>query len=420
MPTNDQNLPAITYYTPVELVGIYRNFLERKKSNNIVWLRGIYYPRTNQGAQWQYFYGTLKDVTHNVSVTLKISQQDRTRLQPNNLVLIGGIIELNPTSDGKVEIVVNVTRFEIIKDQVYTEDELKRIKLKQKKSATLSKNVNLEIGQVIFEGKRPKIALIIAQTTETTGDFEDGLRNARSAIDFVEERIAFTRTQELCALIRRLDSSGFTAIAIYRGGGVDPSTDVDKPEVLEAVVNMKTPFICGVGHQPEKIFMRQVADAWTTTPQGLGQLFYEIVENVAAKRNNSRAALVEEVKKQFIKQIEDSNNKNKELLAKITQMTEQQKEQTKTNKENIDKLHAENKRNLEAQQKQNEDLRKQLEDLSKSQKESLDKLTEQNAKERQHSRELEQKLEEISNDKSIYILIVFYLSIGFILGVVLM
>ena len=449
MPEGSNNLPAVTYYTPVELVGIYRNFLERGKSNNIVWLRGIYYPRANQGAQWQYFYGTLKDVTHNVSVTLKISQQDRARLQPNNLVLIGGIIELNPTFDGKVEIIVNVTRFEIIKDQVYTEDELKRIQLKQKKSAALSKNVNLEIGQVLFEGKRPKIALIIAQTTATTGDFENGLRNARSAIDFVEERIAFTRTQELCTLISRLDSSGFTAIAIYRGGGVDPNTDVDKPEVLEAVVNMKTPFICGVGHEPEKIFMRQVADAWTTTPQGLGQLFSEIVENVAAKRNNSRAALVEEVKKQFIKQIEESNKKNKELLAQIGKLTKQQEEQTKANKQNIEKINEQNKENLKTQQKKNDEalakfqaqskqqmetlqkqnaaLQKQLEDLSKSQKSTFDKLTEQNKqtntlleKERQRSVELERQLAAKPNYTSVFIVIaIIAAAVGYIIAQIL-
>ena len=35
-------LPSLSYYTPVELVGIYRSFLERGKSNGVVWIRGIY------------------------------------------------------------------------------------------------------------------------------------------------------------------------------------------------------------------------------------------------------------------------------------------------------------------------------------------------------------------------------------------
>jgi len=44
MPESAQKLPAVTYYTPVELVGLYRRFLEGGMRNNVVWLRGIYYP----------------------------------------------------------------------------------------------------------------------------------------------------------------------------------------------------------------------------------------------------------------------------------------------------------------------------------------------------------------------------------------
>lgn len=31
MPETTNNLPAVNYYTPVELVGIYRNFLEKRE-----------------------------------------------------------------------------------------------------------------------------------------------------------------------------------------------------------------------------------------------------------------------------------------------------------------------------------------------------------------------------------------------------
>lgn len=42
MPENNKSLPSVNFYTPVELVGIYRSFLERGMSNGVVWLRGIY------------------------------------------------------------------------------------------------------------------------------------------------------------------------------------------------------------------------------------------------------------------------------------------------------------------------------------------------------------------------------------------
>lgn len=110
MPESTSSLPTVNFYTPVELVGIYRSFLERGKSNGIVWLRGIYIQRPNQNNQWAAFYDELRDVNSNTSVTLKINRCDRDKLKHNSLVQIGGLIELNPYTNGSIQIVVNVTR----------------------------------------------------------------------------------------------------------------------------------------------------------------------------------------------------------------------------------------------------------------------------------------------------------------------
>ena len=110
MPESTSSLPTVNFYTPVELVGIYRSFLERGKSNGIVWLRGIYIQRPNQNNQWAAFYDELRDVNSNTSVTLKINRGDRDKLKHNSLVQIGGLIELNPYTNGSIQIVVNVTR----------------------------------------------------------------------------------------------------------------------------------------------------------------------------------------------------------------------------------------------------------------------------------------------------------------------
>ena len=237
----------------------------------------------------------------------------------------------------------------------------------------------------------------------------------------------------------------FDTIALIRGGG-NGIEALDDIAVLQTVSEMETPIICAIGHVGEELFLKSIADKVAPTPNGLGQYFSEMVERVAAKRNNSRAALVQEVKKQFQKQLEDSNKKNKELLDQIEKMTKQQQEQTKANKENIDKLNEQNKKNLEAQQKKNDEalakfqaqskqqmeqsqkqnaaLQKQLADLSKSQKESLDKLTEQNKqtntlleRERQHSRELERQLASKPNYTTTFIIIAIIATVvGFILA----
>ena len=443
MPEN--NLPAVQYYTPVELVGIYRSFLERGKSNGVVWLRGIYVQKPNQNAQWAAFYDELRDVDTNVTVTLKINRQDRSRLKTNSLVQVGGLIELNPFQNGTIQIVVSVTRFEIVKDQFVTEQDLKRSEIRIAKTKRGFKNVDAVLEDKLFKDERPRVALVFATTSITMADFNAGVNAAAVKIDFKEERQSFGNATTLSAFLQSLDSQHYDVIALVRGGGSGIES-LDEIGVLQTVATMSTPIICAIGHVGEELFMKSIADKVAPTPNGLGQYFSEMVESVTAKRNNSRAALVEEVKKQFIKQIDESNKKNKELLAQVEKMTKQAQEQTKSFKEslkkqqeenakNLQKQQEENKKNLEAQQKKNDEalakiqahLKEQTEASAKQSKEfneslkkmqdtngqlqkSMEKLTAQNTQAnkdlndaKDKARQLEKQLEEaLSKNKGCY------------------
>ena len=399
MPDSNTTLPAVSYYTPVELVGIYRSFLERGKSNGVVWLRGIYIQRPNQNNQWTAYYDELRDVDSNTTVTLKINRNDRAKLKSNSLVQIGGLIELNPFTNGTIQIVVNVTRYEIVKDQFVTEQDLKRTEIRIAKSKKGFKNVDAVLEEKLFKDERPKVALIFATTSITMQDFNAGVNAAAVKIDFTELRQSFGNGNALASFLANIDTSSFDVIALIRGGGSGLES-LDDIMVLETIANMNTPVICAIGHVGEELFLKSIADKVAPTPNGLGQYFSEMVERVAEKRNNSRAALVEEVKKQFQKQIEESNKKNQELLKQVENLTKQATEQSKQFKETTEKIQAENKRNIEAQQKKNEEalklvqkqskeqmeeankqnaaLQKQLSEMAQSQKESINKLTQQN------------------------------------------
>ena len=396
---SDNNLPVVQYYTPVELVGIYRSFLERGKSNGVVWLRGIYIQKPNQNAQWAAFYDELRDVDSNVTVTLKINRQDRSKLKSNSLVQVGGIIELNPFQNGTIQIVVNVTRYEIVKDQFVTEQDLKRTEIRIAKSKKGFKNVDAVLEDKLFRDERPKVALVFASTSITMQDFNAGVNAAAVKIDFTEKRQSFGNATMLATFLKNLDTSGYDVIALVRGGGGGIEA-LDEIEVLQAVSTMITPIICAIGHVGEELFMKSIADKVAPTPNGLGQYFSEMVEKVTAKRNNSRAALIEEVKKQFIKQIDESNKKNKELTEKLDKLTKSQTEQ-------MGKLQAQLKTQTDLNAKQSKEFNDNLTKMQKTNSElntSLQKLTAQNtqaakdlneAKDR--SRQLEKQLEEALN-----------------------
>ena len=446
MPTSE-NIPApANLFKPSEIIGILRNHLATGQVNQkVVCLRGIYF---KGGYVNQYFHTAtdrLVDESTSDELSLSMPLNLRDDLENGNVITVHGVLDRSITNKGLIQIVLKVTEVEKIKELAVSEDEVKRTELRRIKSEKGFKNVDSILETLLFQDKRPQVALVYAETSITNDDFEKGVQAARTHIDFKEYRVSFAKTKAFCQTLKQLDTMNFDVIAVIRGGGAGLEA-LDEVELLETLVNMNTAWMYGAGHEGEKLFILNIADKAIAIPHALGTYFRDITDGVVQKRNNSRAALVKEVEAQFKKQLEESNKKNKELLAQIEKMTKQQQEQTKANKEIIEKLTEQQKKNLEAQQKKNDEtlakfqaqskqqmeqsqkqnaaLQKQLAELSKSQKESVDKLTEQNKqtntlleKERQHSRELERKLAAKPNYMSTFIIIAIIAAIiGFILA----
>ena len=441
---NQNNIANL--FKPSEIIGILRNHLATGQVNQrVVCLRGIYF----KGGYINQYYRTatdrLVDESTSDELTLSMPLNLRDDLENGNVITVHGILDRSITNKGLIQIVLKVTEVEKIKELAVSEDEIKRTELRRIKSEKGFKNVDSILESLLYQDKRPQIALVYAETSITNDDFEKGVQAARTHIDFKEYRVSFAKTKAFCLTLKQLDTMNYDVIAIIRGGGAGLEA-LDEVELLETLVNMNTAWMYGAGHEGEKLFILNIADKAIAIPHALGTYFRDITDGVVQKRNNSRAALVKEVEGQFKKQLEESNKKNKELLVQIEKMTKQQQEQTKANKENIEKLTEQQKKNLEAQQKKNDEtlakfqaqskqqmeqsqkqnaaLQKQLAELSKSQKESVDKLTEQNKqtntlleKERQHSRELERQLTAKPNYMSTFIIIAIIAAIiGFIIA----
>lgn len=375
---------TVQQYTPSEIIGIFNDILAHQNnqaSGKIVCIRGIYL--IGNGTSYQgFYYDTLRDEKSSFELPIRISDAQRKELTPGNLVEILGTLGRKITAKSEIKLELNVSRVEIVKEQVIDENEIKRIEYRQRKVVQGFKNVDSILESLLFNDTRPKIALVIAASSITLKDFEDGIKAARVALDFFEDRVVFTQTRLLCTKLKQLDQLGYNAIALVRGGGIDSTTDVDKPEVIETIVGMKTPFISGVGHKDEKIFLRQVADKWTATPQGLGQYFSDMVEAVSEKKSKSRAALTEQIKKQFKEQLEAGQKQNKELQEKLTKLTKAQEDANKKHNEQVQAL---TKAQTEATKKHNE----QVAAIQKQNKEQLEKTNKQNE-------ELQKKLTEIT------------------------
>ena len=382
----NQNVP-VTIYKPSEIIGIFNSILAKQSVNaQVVFLRGVYLASGRQSYNG-YFYDTLRDEDRQEEITMYVTQQQRENLKNGNLVNVGGVLGRNVNNRGQIQIILNVSRIEIVQEQAIDEDEIKRMELRQKKSSVGFKNVDSLLEQLLFTDQRPRVALLFATSSITMSDFEAGINAAKSAIDFMEYRANFSNAKELISTLQSLDRGNFNVIALVRGGGARIES-LDDVSVLEQIVAMSTPTIGAIGHVEEKIFIKQLVDKCAPTPNGLGQYFSEMVENVSEKKTKSRAALTEKIKKQFKDQLEASQKQNKELQDKLKVLTKAQEDSVKAQQE-ATKKHNEQ---VQAAQKQNKELQEQLKGIQKSHQEQITKLTEAQKQQQEQQKKQQEEL----------------------------
>ncbi len=365
--TSSVNLPG-NIYKPSELLGMFTSYLSRlDASSKVIFLRGIYLKNPKHDPRWTYRYDTLRDEDNQTEITLQMTQNQCDNLKDGNLVTVGGVLGRRVQSNSNIQLMLVVSRIEVVQEQVIDEEEIKRTELRRKKAVIGFKNVDAVLEQKLFADVRPKVGLVFATTSITMSDFNAGINAAKSAIDFVEYRVNFSSPKEFSSILKTLDSQGFDVIALVRGGGAKVEA-ADDLEVLETVVSMKTPLVVAIGHVEEKLFIKQIADKEAPTPNGLGQYFSETVENVSEKKSKSRAVLTEQIKKQFKEQLEAGQKQNKELQTKLAALTKNQEEATKKHNEQV-----------AAANKQNQELQKKLEEINKTnaeaQKAQVEQLT---------------------------------------------
>lgn len=413
---------TVQHFKPSEIIGILRNHLATGQVNQrVVCLRGIYFKGTYVNPYFHTATDRLVDESSSDELSLTMPLNLRDDLENGNVITVHGILDRSITNKGLIQIVLKVTEVEKIKELAMSEDEIKRTELRRIKSEKGFKNVDSILESLLYQDKRPKVALIYAESSITNEDFEKGVQAARTHIDFTEYRESFARTKSFCQKLKQLDAMSFDVIAIIRGGGAGLEA-LDEVELLETLVNLNTAWIYGAGHEGEKLFILNIADKAIAIPHALGTYFRDITDGVIQKRNNSRAALVKEVEGQLKKQIEDSNKKNQALTKQLEEVTKKHNEQvqaltkaqteaTKQHKEQVEAIQKQHKEQLEKNNKQNEELQKKLNEFNGSLKKmqetngelnkSLQKLTAQNTQAnkdlneaKDKARQLEKQLEE--------------------------
>lgn len=371
---------TVQQFKPSEIIGILRNHLATGQVNQrVVCLRGIYFKGTYINQYFHTATDRLVDEDGSDELSILIPLNLRDELENGNVITVHGVLDRTITNKGLIQIVLKVTAVEKIKELALSEDEIKRSELRRIKSEKGFKNVDSILESLLYQDKRPKVALIYAESSITNEDFEKGVQAARTHIDFTEYRESFARTKAFCQKLKQLDAMNYDVISIIRGGGAGLEA-LDEVELLETLVNMNTAWMYGAGHEGEKLFILNIADKAIAIPHALGTYFRDITDGVIQKRNNSRAALVKEVEGQFKKQIEDSNKKNQELTKQLEALQKQNKAQTEASNKKIEELtkaQKEHEKVVKAMTEQHKKATEEANKLHKTQNETLQKANTQ-------------------------------------------
>lgn len=332
-------------YTPQEVLSIFREQL--RTPAKVVVLEGIYYQNPRSGNYGGYFYDVLRGQNDTFEIKVIIPLAIRERLNNGTLVQLAGTISKEIRNQSIIELQFHVTRYDVIQEDIITDQQQQLLQLLSEKSACGYRNVDSLLESILFRNDRPRVALLFASGSITDVDFQRGLEAASSHIDFVKHDVSFAQISRFIEKIVALDKDRYHVLAIVRGGGSGINEVFNTPELIKSLIKLNTPLICGVGHPEEKPFIGKIADKDLGTPSLLGVYFKDLVNRVLEQREKSRAILVEQVKRQYQERIILAEKQNKDLQDKLSALSK--------NYESNQKLHAE-------QIKQSEALNKELQD----------------------------------------------------------
>lgn len=322
----------------------------------------------------------LCDQFSSQEISIKVPTALRENLTDGNLVQLYGIIERRLNTKGYIQLIISVSRADIVKEQIISEEDVQRAIIRRTKEELGYKNVDAILENLLLSDKKPIIALVYAETSITSADFSSGLGASPIKIDFSEFRVNFAKPQTVIDFCSSFNQEEYDALAFIRGGG-SGIEQLDNLEILEAVSNLKVPVICAVGHVNEKIFFKNIVDKVIPTPNALGVYFRNLVEEVSEKQSKSKAVLVKQVESQFKEQLELAKKQNGELKTQIEKLVKDSEAGRKVYEEQMGKLNTQLTELQKINKSQGEifaNQAKQIESSNVELKKTVDNLTVRN------------------------------------------
>lgn len=113
----------------------------------------------------------LRDEDTQTEITLQIPQRLCDNLKDGNLVQVGGVLGWRAQNNCHIQLMLVVSRIDVVQEQAIYESEIKKVELRQKNASVGFKNVDSILEQLLSQDKRPNVTLVFATTSITMADF---------------------------------------------------------------------------------------------------------------------------------------------------------------------------------------------------------------------------------------------------------
>ncbi len=307
-----------TVYSPSAITNIFNNVLTNSLTKTVMVVKGIYVK--GRGMSYGgYYYDQLKDENSDACITLIISAIVRANLSSNQLIECSAFLTKKVEANGS-KILLQLNLMEVIdqRESNINENQLKTIKLIQKKALTGYRDVDSYIKTKIVNEEKIKVVIIIGNNAIIDNDIKHQLEEAIAFYKFHFERISLISETAIISALQAFDAEA-DILVIARGGGENLGI-FDRPAIAEAALSLRSYFLTAIGHEVDKTLLQQVADKGFITPSHLGQYLNSIYNDTIAELQNSKAKLVEDITKQLQANYEHQINNLKQQAAKVDEI----------------------------------------------------------------------------------------------------
>ena len=384
----------VTYpvYSPASVIGIFSNALKLNATVNLIYLKGRY--AFGGGRSYgNYYYDLLFSEGDHTSIGIRISSLLRSKITNNEVYTLRGFIEKS-IKNSLIELRFVVDEIVQQEERSISEEELERYGLIQKKLETGSKDLETLIRDKMLKDEKVRVANIYGNNAIVQKDFFEGLDVSLKYFDISDHSCNITSSTAIISKLKEISALDYDIVALVRGGGDRQSMETfNDLNLSELFITMKPVTVTAIGHTVDETLLDKLADKRFHLPHDYGAGLHAIAEKLSHERSNSRALLIDEVKKDVTKQFsEQVETLEKQLKKKNEEFTEAQKiykeqvenhnktftDQLKIRNEEFQKLQLSSGKQLEDLQKNFQEQQKQRQAEMESYKKEIAALHEKN------------------------------------------